>query len=191
MEQTYIALLRGINVGGKRIVKMDALRSWLEDLPSVKHVQTYIQSGNVIFRADSIEETSQLHRMIESKLEASLGFHVPVILRSIEELRVIMDNCPYPEASAEGPDQGQLHVVFLSKEPDEAGLKKLAAAPDKGDDLRIRNREAYLLCRGSYRDTVYANAFLEKKLGLTATTRNWETVCKLANLAKSMEQAIG
>jgi uncharacterized protein (DUF1697 family) len=190
MDQTYIALLRGINVGGKRIVKMDALRSWLEALPSVKHVLTYIQSGNVIFRADTDKDAGQLHEMIESKLEASLGFRVPVVLRTVEELRNIMDSCPFAEASPEGQGHGQLHVIFLSQEPDEAGLKKLAAAPDKGDALRIRNREAYLLCRGSYRDTVYSNAFLEKKLGLTATTRNWETVSKLAGLAKSMEQAM-
>jgi len=191
MEQTYIALLRGINVGGKRIVKMDALRGWFEALPSVKHVQTYIQSGNVIFRAEAETETGQLQGLIESTLQASLGFQVPVVLRTVEELRDIINSCPFRSAPPGGPGQGQLHVIFLSKEPEEAGLMKLAASPDKGDEIRIRKREAYLLCRGSYRDTVYTNAFLEKKLGLSATTRNWETVCKLADLADKLEQSSG
>lgn len=177
--ETYIALLRGINVNGQKLIKMDRLKSIFESM-QVRQVRTYIQSGNVLFEAEE-ESTDQLRRSIETKLKEELGYEVDVVVRTKSELeRTIAQN---PFGDMESPDDGKLYVSFLSEEPTAEALDVLASFQSDADEYRADGREVYIRCRGQYGKSLFSNNFLEKKLGVTATTRNWQTVNKLAGMA--------
>jgi uncharacterized protein (DUF1697 family) len=177
----YVALLRGINVSGKKIVKMEQLKGIFESL-QFEHVKTYIQSGNVSFAA--AEDSSRLIcDLIEKELEKVLGFNVPVIIRTLEELEDSVKNNPFGAAESSEKDG---YTTFLSSVPVDKAMEKIAAYPSDTDELRILNREVYLLCPAKgYGNTIYSNTFLEKKLGVSATTRNWKTVAAIINMAHS------
>jgi uncharacterized protein (DUF1697 family) len=175
MAKKYIALLRGINVGGK-VVKMADLRSVMEAM-GFENVQTYIQSGNVVFAAEE-QDINELTLKLASRLQDEFGFEIPVLIRTLENLEEGVRNNPF---SADEP-----YVSFLAKEPDQEGIEKLKSYEDKTEDeLKIVGREVYIHCVGGYGRTLYSNAFLEKKLGVPATTRNWKTVNKLIDMARS------
>jgi uncharacterized protein (DUF1697 family) len=179
--ETYIALLRGINVNGQKLIKMDHLRSIFESM-QVRQVRTYIQSGNVLFEAEE-RSTDQVRQSIETKLKEELGYEVDVVVRTKSELeRTIAQN---PFGDMESPDDGKLYVSFLSKEPTAEALDVLASFQSDVDEYRADGREVYIRCRGQYGKSLFSNNFLEKKLGVTATTRNWQTVNKLASMAGS------
>jgi uncharacterized protein (DUF1697 family) len=182
----YIALLRGINVGGKNIVKMAELKRMLESM-GLSRVQTYIQSGNVLF--ESNDEEVRLRQRIEQEFEALFGFSVKVILRTAEELKRIAANCPFSEqevAEAEALSEGEkLYVSMLLEEPSPEGIERLKPYKSESDEYRIVGKEVFLLFRDSVRNSKLA-ANLEK-LGVPATVRNWKTINKLVNLANTME----
>jgi uncharacterized protein (DUF1697 family) len=172
----YVAFLRGINVSGQKLIKMEALRQFFE-MPGFKNITTYIQSGNVLF--DSKETDGEKLRVkIEKQLLGQLGYEVPTIVRSLDEIRTIIKKNPFP-ASLDGSKK--LYVHFLSDEPVKAlhALLQPYKAPE--EELRIIGREAYLVTPG-YGNSKLSNALVEKKLGVTATTRNWATVNKVLEL---------
>ncbi|MBW7454291.1 DUF1697 domain-containing protein [Paenibacillus sepulcri] len=177
---TYIALLRGINVGKKQI-KMDVLKSIMESLP-VQKVQTYIQSGNVVFQAQK-KQTKLLSEEIGNKLADSLSFDVPVIVRTMDELDEVIGRNPF--ASNGNDDEGKLYIAFLANEPAAESIQHLLSFQNGTDELRVQGKEVYLWCRTNYGTTQFSNAFLEKKLKVTATTRNWQTVNKLAAMCRA------
>jgi len=173
----YVAFLRGINVSGQKLIKMETLKTYFE-MPGFSDVKTYIQSGNIIFNAEATDQ-QQLTAQIEQKLEQELGYIVKTIVRSQEELGKIISHNPY--AGLVDSDSRKLYVSFLSGEP---GADKLAALPTKmgdNDELIFQNKEAYLMV-AAYGETKLSNSFIEKKLGVTATTRNWATVNKVAGM---------
>jgi len=178
---TYIALLRGINVSGHNVIKMERLRQIFEALP-VRDVRTYIQSGNVIFEAEE-QRTDTLSKQIEETLQKSLGFEVRTVVRSVEELAEIKERNPYA-ADVQG-EQEKLYVTFLSALPSEANIAQLMTFRSEVDDFEVSRHEVYIRCRESYGKSIYSNNFLEKKLGVAATTRNWATVNKLLALTKA------
>jgi uncharacterized protein (DUF1697 family) len=178
---TFVALLRGINLSGHRIVKMDQLRKAFEDL-GFEDVKTYIQSGNVVFRAP--QRTSQdLAKRIEQKVLREFGFPVPVVVKTAGEIgEVIRDN---PLLKEKGIDPSKLHVTFLSCSPDKSALKMLdgvAAAPDQ---FRCFGQAVYLHCPNGYHESKLTNNVLEKMLKVGTTTRNWKTVNKLREMARN------
>ncbi|WP_152394153.1 DUF1697 domain-containing protein [Paenibacillus guangzhouensis] len=177
----YIALLRGINVSGHHVIKMERLRQIFETLP-VRHVRTYIQSGNVIFEAEE-QRTDALSKQIEETLQEALGYEVRTVVRSAEELAEIIARSPY--AANVPAEQEKLYVTFLSALPTEANIAQLMTFQSDVDDFEVLGHEVYIRCRESYGKSVYSNNFLEKKLGVAATTRNWATVNKLLALAKA------
>jgi uncharacterized protein (DUF1697 family) len=182
----YIALLRGINVGGKNMIKMADLKQAFEAIGLLK-VKTYIQSGNVLFESEEKEET--LHKKIESKVEEAFGFPVAVILRTAEEIKQVVDNCPFSEkeiSEAQSTVEGEsLYVSLLSQVPSEEKIGVLSNYKGEKEEYCIKGREVFLLFRNSIRNSKLANNL--QRLDVPSTVRNWKTINKLATLAKEME----
>jgi uncharacterized protein (DUF1697 family) len=174
-KSSHIALLRGINIGPHKRIKMEALQRAIREL-GFEDVRTYIQSGNVVFKT-ATTDTGRLANKIEKKLLSAFGFPVPVIVRTSAELhQVIQKNSFLKEV---GVDTSKLHVTFLSGSPEKTVLKTLntiAAGPDR---VRCNGKEIYLHCPNGYGETKLSNIALEKVLSVQATTRNWKTVTKL------------
>jgi uncharacterized protein (DUF1697 family) len=175
----YVAMLRGINVGGQKIVKMENLRSSFDAL-GFRRVRTYVQSGNVIFEAPKTSPDN-LSRLIGEKILDDFGFSVPLIVRSSGEMEKIVSDNPFLEER--GIDRSRLHVSFLSTLPAEAGLGKLDALDALPDRFSVKGREVYLHCPNGYGRTKLSNNALEKLLSVEATTRNWKTMIALVGMS--------
>lgn len=167
---TYLALLRGINVGGKNIIKMKDLKRLFEDLGFEK-VTTYIQSGNCVFQ--SAEDADVVQARIEEGIEKTYGFSVPVVVRSDKEFLDIIKNCPYPADSL--PEGESVHLTLLEREPSILRLPKF-----EDEECHVQGKEIYLYLKKSFKDSKLAVHL--HKLGVPATTRNWKTVRKLESL---------
>lgn len=177
---TYIALLRGINVGGNKIIKMLDLKAMFQSM-DLHNVRTYIQSGNVIFESNE-GSVDILSAAIERRIKDVFGFDVPVILRTLEELENTLLNNPFdlPEAA----DLKRMYVTFLAAEPSPEVLDKLRVYEDGPDKLRFVGKEMYVLYEISISQSALSKVPLDKILGIPATTRNWNTVNKLAVMAR-------
>lgn len=171
----HVALLRGINVSGQRLVTMEELRGHFEEIPGFQNVTTYIQSGNVLFDTDEVDE-QVLRTAIEHKLESKLGYKVPALVRMLNEIRNVIKNMPYDTIKTE--DKNKLYVTFLSEIPNYDVRGSLGVYSNDSEYARVVNREVYVFTY-NYGKTCFSNTFIEKKLGVTATTRNWATVNKI------------
>lgn len=177
---TYIAMLRGINVSGHKIVKMERLRTSFGDL-GFKNVKTYVQSGNVIFEA-ATASTASLSAKIEQKILGDFGFSVPVLLKTAQALSEIVKRNPFlkhPEI-----DRSKLHITFLSDAPPGTALEELQPLAVPPELLHIIGGEIYLYCPNGYGRTKLSNTAIEKKLAVRATTRNWATTNALLTMAQ-------
>lgn len=179
--ESYIAILRGINVSGQKKIKMEDLRQSLAEL-NFHDIQTYIQSGNVIFQQQK-SNPLDLARQIAHQISAKYGFEVPVIVKTIADLEHILHNNPFLKDRRE--DESRLHVTFLSEKPGEELLNNIKELDYKPDEFMISDQAIYLFCLNGYGRTKLTNNFFENKLNVTATTRNWKTVNKLAEIARS------
>jgi len=175
----HISILRGINVGGKRKILMADLKSLYSKL-GYKNVISYIQSGNVIFDA---KETD--HQKIEAKIYKAInkayGFEVPVVVRSVEEIKHAVANNPFAKNKTETES---LHLTFLKEIPSTENLEKIATYDYSPDKFKIIDKDVFLICSGKYHKSKLTNNFFEKKLKVAATTRNWKTVNKLLELSQ-------
>lgn len=172
----YAALLRAINVGG-HTVQMARLRSLFADA-GFENVETLVASGNVIFDAPG-RSAEALERRIAQHLEAALGYAVATFLRTPQELSAIAAERPYsPKALAE--PGARLFIAFLGSAPAAAARTKVLGLQAPTDDLVIKGREIYWLCRALVNDAAVSGAVLEKTLGMPVTVRNITTVRKLA-----------
>ena len=178
--QKYICLLRGINVGGNRKMKMAELRSHLSDL-GLEEVKTYIQSGNISFHA-SEKDYRKLEAQITKMIGEKYGYDVPVMVRQMEELQQIFENCPYLK---EEEDLRMIHVAFLSEAPTKAAFAELDLDQYAPDKAQLFKRAIYIYYpKGSYGSKLSSN-LLEKKLGVKVTARNWKTMIKLMSMLES------
>ncbi|MDQ6617660.1 MAG: DUF1697 domain-containing protein [Actinomycetota bacterium] len=177
----YVALLRGVNVSGHNPVAMKDLRALCQALPA-DHVETYLQSGNVVFRS-AVADPERLSAAIEARIRSLMGLDVAVLVRSSEELDRVVAGNPFVTGDR---DRSQLYVTFLATPPDSGRVAALSASPaaSGSDAYRLGRREVYLSCPGGYGRTKLNNAFFERKLGVVATTRNWRTVTTLAQMAQ-------
>ncbi len=175
---SFISILRGINVSGKRMIKMPALKAMYEEL-GFKNVQTYIQSGNVLFQANDFD-LIKLSRQIEDKILESFQFDVPVIVISQEEIEYCIKNNPFLNRT--DIQQDKLHVSFLIDIPSTDLVDKIKDFKYADDEFIIDDKLVYLYCPKSYGDSKLSNNFFESKLKLKATTRNWRTVNELNKL---------
>ncbi len=178
---TYVALLRGINLGGHKIVKMEQLRKSFEEL-GFAEVKTYIQSGNVVFKAPA-QTPEKLAKRIEEKILRQFGFPVNVLVKSAAEIEEIITQNPL--LAERGIDIAHLHVTVLSCTRDKSVLKILDAVFVAPDQVRCLGAAVYLSCPNGYHATKLGNNVLEKMLKVGATTRNWRTVNKLWEMARS------
>src|SRR5579884_1321678 len=174
---TYVALLRAVNVGG-RVVKMAELRAVFEGMGFTR-VQTYIQSGNVLFAAADDPGVSEagLRERIERKIEAAFGFPVATLLRTPSEMEQLLAQCPFEAEAAVGDPR--LYVAALSDAPAAEGMDRLRADYEGEDEWRLVGRELYLLYKQGAGQSKLTTAFIERRLGVTATARNWRTITTL------------
>jgi uncharacterized protein (DUF1697 family) len=175
----YVAMLRGINVGGQKIVKMERLRASFEGL-GFSRVRTYVQSGNVVFEVPK-DTSNKLSRRIGEKILSDFGFTVPLILRASGEMKKTVSENPF--LKEKGIDSSKLHVTFLSGFPDATALRKLDTLDRGSDQFRVNGREIYLYCPEGYGRTKLSNTTFERLLSIDATTRNWKTVSTLAGMS--------
>jgi len=170
----YIALLRAINVGGN-VVTMARLRREFEAL-DLQEVESFIASGNVIFSSRSAAAT--LKKPIEARLGKLLGYEVTTMLRTDAEVAAVAAFRPFPEPAMKAA--AALYVAFLDRTPGKTAPRTLAGFRTEIDDLRLKGREVYWLCRTGQMGSKFSNAVLERALGLRSTMRNITTVRRLA-----------
>ena len=179
---TYISILRGINVSGQKFIKMDALQKMYKNL-CFDSITTYIQSGNVVFR--SIEtEHEKLEKKISKQIKKDFGFEAPVIVLTMDNLSKIIDNNPFLKDYSRDPNF--LHVTFLSSKPEKYDIKAIEEKKLSGEEIVIAENAVYLYCPNGYGKTKLNNNFLETKLKVGTTTRNWKTVNKLLQIAREI-----
>jgi uncharacterized protein (DUF1697 family) len=177
----YLAMLRGINVTGHKIIKMEKLRASMEAL-GFSQVRTYVQSGNIVFRA-ATNSKAALRRMIAERIESDFGFAVPVFMKTAKDLARIVKENPFLEDKS--IDQSKLHVTFLSGPAPATASESLAALAVKPERFHVSGHEIYLYCPNGYGGTKLSNSAIEKKLGVGATTRNWRSVNTLLAMAQA------
>lgn len=175
----HVALLRGVNVGGNNRVPMATLRELMHDL-GYAGVRTHLQSGNAVFSAPRTPP-ERAAQEIEEQLARRLALNVRVLVRSGQELARVVATNPLPQAVSE---PARLLVNFLSAAPDPELLGELAPADFEPDLFGVGEREIYVWCPEGVRATRLSYAFWEKRLGVTATARNWNTVTRLLALTE-------
>lgn len=182
-----IAVLRGINVAGKRKILMADLKALCEDL-GWKNVVSYIQSGNLIFNSDV--SNSELELQLEYAIANTYGFDVPVIVRNSNELEDIVKKNPFfkedslRQAQTDKDKINRIYLAFLKEKPTQENLEKTLAFNFEPDEFQIKEKEVFLCYSERYSKSKLTNNFLEQKLNVIATTRNWKTVLKLQELCK-------
>ena len=173
---TFITFLRGINVSGQKKVPMAELRN-LFTKEGFQNVETYIQSGNVVFQSDSSDE-QKLEDKIKSAIQSHFGFDVSVLVKSPEELQQIFDDCPFSQNQKE-----QSYFILLYNIPDKGLIKELSNLEFPDETFVITKNCIYLYVSNGYGRAKCNNNFFERKLKVTATARNYKTIVKLLSLS--------
>jgi uncharacterized protein (DUF1697 family) len=176
----YIAMLRGINVTGSKIIKMEALRASFASL-GFKNVQSYIQSGNLIFETPT-NSAAALSAKIERRILRDFGHSVSVLLRTPKEMAEIIKRNPFSKDPAIDPSR--LYVSFLADVAPKDAAELLQPLVAGAEQIRVMGREVYLYCPKGYGQTKISNNAIEKKLSVGATTRNWRTTQTLLAMAQ-------
>jgi uncharacterized protein (DUF1697 family) len=207
--RTYVALLRGINVGGKNKLPMGELASMFVEAGGTQ-VTTYIQSGNVVFRA-AASVAEQIVRAVSRKIADRFNFEPPIILRSAVELQNMVTSNPFLSASRAGKGaaaraivngtgakargrsqtaggskldlERTLHVAFLADRPDKGRIAAMDPNRSPGDSFEVRGQEVFLHLPNGVAKTKLTNEYLDRTLGTTSTLRNWRTVLKLIEMS--------
>ena len=175
----FVALLRGINVGGKNKLAMKEL-SAIFALAGCTEVRTYIQSGNVVCKA-SATVAKKLPALVHAAIKKNIGHDVPIVIRTAAELASVARENPF---LALGTAPETLHVAFLSDEPRAAAIVTLDPARSPGDEFVARGREIYLRLPNGVARSKLTNAYFDRALATTSTIRNWRTVLELLALTK-------
>jgi uncharacterized protein (DUF1697 family) len=179
--KTYISMLRGINVSGQKTIRMAELKKMYEAL-GFSAVQTYLQSGNVVFSSDDAQvDAARLTARIEAQIEETFGFSVSILIRDARDFQRIVANNPFLNGRNE--ETGNLYVTFLSQAPTPLELAKVKTPPGETAEFIPGAQEIFLFVPDGYGRTKLSNTFFEKKLHQTATTRNWNTVQALLGMA--------
>lgn len=178
-DDVRIALLRGINVGGKNRLPMDDLRRIFREA-GCDRVETYIQSGNVVFEAGA-EAADRVADRVAEAIADEFGHDVPVVTRSRSEFEAVVEDNPFLAA---GADPKLLHVAFLAEAPDEGAVEDLDLDRFPPDEFVVRGRDVFLCCPNGMARTKLTNRYFDSRLGTTSTMRNWRTVLKLVEMAR-------
>lgn len=182
-----ISMLRGVNVGGHHKIKMDSLRELYESL-GLRDPQTYVQSGNVIFRTTE-RSLVRLAKRIEDGIEQSFGFRPGVIMRTALEMREVIARNPF--ATRRGIDPSKLLVTFLAGDPGPEARDKILKLKTDPEELRITVRELYIYYPNGMGRSKLSAAVLERTLQTSGTGRNWNSVTKMLEIAEKLEAGGG
>jgi uncharacterized protein (DUF1697 family) len=180
-----ISMLRGVNLGPNRRVKMEALRSLYESL-RLRDVRTYVQSGNVIFRTEE-RDIALMTKRLQKAIEKTFGFQCDVILRTTSELRGVIARNPF--ANRRGIEPSKLLVTFLTSDPGEEARKQVRKIKTNPDELWIDGREMYTYFPNGMARPKVSWAAIEKILKISGTGRNWNSITKLLEMAETLEGA--
>lgn len=175
---TYIAFLRGINLGPRNKIKMAELRELVEGLRH-ENVRTHILSGNVLFESRR-RDVQKLERELEQAIRKRFGFDIAVVIRTAGELAAVVRDNPLPQATAEG---ARLFVLFLDRKPDRERLEAVDPAAFEPEEFAVGDRVIYAWFRQGLQGSKLAGALSDKRLGVTMTNRNWNTVTNLLEIA--------
>ncbi|WP_127137206.1 DUF1697 domain-containing protein [Flagellimonas oceanensis] len=176
MGNTYIALLRGINVSGQKKIKMADLRHILED-SDLKNVKTYIQSGNIVFDSDQVDKDI-LQEKIAATIHQHFGFDVPTLVIQKNDVEQILNANPFSEEA----EENKLYYVLLKSHPKDDLVKQFNQLQFEHEGFHMTDSCVYLFCKNGYGRAKLNNNLIEKKLGVEATTRNHKTMSKLLEM---------
>ena len=174
----FVSLFRGINVGGHQLVKMDALKELHTSL-NLQDVQTYIQSGNVVFASDNMNVT-QIQKDIEDGFAQKFGFQVKVMVRTANEFNMIIKNNPFQNQSVK--ESKWVVAIFLASDPISTALEDIQMTYSGPEEIHIVGKEAFIYYPEGQGRSKLTNTFLEKKLKTVGTSRNWNTVLRLQKM---------
>ena len=172
---SYIALLRGINVGGHKKIFMADLKMLFEKL-GFKNVQTYIQSGNVIFQADDANKT-KMEGKIKDQLLDDYGYDVTVLVKTPSEIRLILNDCPFDKNKKENS-----YFTLLHTSPKAESIELTNKISYPNEEFFITNNCIYFYSSVGYGNVKFNNNLIEKKLGVSSTSRNFRTLNKLLQM---------
>lgn len=175
---TWVALLRSVNVAGRNRIAMAGLRELTAQL-GFTQVRTHLQSGNLVFSSPE-PAASRVAEALSQAIAASLGLDVKVVVRTGLQLAEVVRRNPLLAA---GQPARSLHITFLASPADPVRLEALDRTAGAPDAFQVLGTEVFLTCPGGYGSTLLNNAYFERKLQVSATTRNWATVCQLAHMA--------
>ncbi len=173
---TYIALLRGINVGGHKKILMADLKLLFEKL-NLKNVRTYIQSGNIIFYSNE-ENIQEIENRIKDKIFSQYGFDVSVLVKTHSEIITIFKNCPFSEDK-----KVNSYFIILHSIPDEKLVETTMQIKYPNEEFHIKNTCVYTFYSEGFGNAKCGTNFFEKKLKVSATARNYKTIMKLIELS--------
>lgn len=177
--KTYIALLRGINVSGQKIIKMADLRSHLSEL-GYENVQTYIQSGNVVF-SSATDDMVQLEMDIAQKIKEKYRFEVPVLIKTALDFEEALQQCPYVDDPEK--ENNRIAFTFLAGKPESGNIKKLMEKDFSPEEWHIEGKNVFLYYPNGAGKAKLSNNFIESRFKTKATSRNLKTVLKLIEIA--------
>ncbi len=177
--QSHIALLRGINVSGQKKIKMADLKLLFEDL-GFENVVTYIQSGNVVFSPPSSKsKNDDFAKIISEGIKNQFGFDVPVLVKTVSEIEEILTACPFSEEKKIAS-----YFTLLNESPTAELILGTSKLDYPNEEFIITENCVYFYSQNGYGNAKCNNNFFEKKLNVSATTRNYRTLVKLVELAK-------
>ena len=175
---SYVSLFRGINVGGHQTVRMEALKELHTSL-DLRDVQTYIQSGNVVFASDGADVT-QIQKEIEDGFAQKFGFQVKVMVRTAGEFNVLIENNPFQNQPMK--ESKWVVAMFLASHPNSTAREDIQKTYTGPEELHIMGQEVYIYYPEGIGRSKLTNTFLEKKLKTMGTARNWNTVLRLRKM---------
>ncbi|MDH5380973.1 MAG: DUF1697 domain-containing protein [Cyclobacteriaceae bacterium] len=175
---TYLAFLRGINVSGQKMIKMEDLRSALGHL-DFKNVQTYIQTGNIVFESDQ-SDAKLIEEKIRKVISDKFQFDVPVVVRSRQEIEDIISKNPFAKKHPES--QKGYYFTLLSEFPAQENKEKLNTYQFNNEEYMLLDKTVYFFTASGYGKVKMNNNFFEKILKVEATTRNFNTITKMIKL---------
>ena len=174
--KTYIALLRGINVGGHKKTPMAELRTLLEK-KGLENIKTYIQSGNVVFQT-SINDKTEIEEMIKKSIHDHFGFDVPALVKTPLELQRILDACPFSEEK-----KIKSYFTLLRSSPKKEDVQEASKKQYEGEEYQILGDCIYYYCAKGYGQAKFNMSLFERKLNTSATSRNYRTMMKLLEMS--------
>jgi uncharacterized protein (DUF1697 family) len=180
--QQYITFLRGVNMTGHNSVKMADLSALYKDL-GYKDAVTYIQSGNVIFSRTDGSSDQQVALRIERAIFDKFTYSVPVMIRTVEEMKNLMSDNPF--LGEENFQPSKMAVVLLHEEASSDQILKVINVDYPPDKFKISGKEIFIYCPNGFGRTKLYTNFFEKKMGVTGTARNWKTMTTLLQMAEN------